>query len=57
VTSLKLDKFFIKLEQAAALEQLKGLTVKLRDALSVDHVVYHWFLRSFGHPITRKAAA
>jgi hypothetical protein len=57
VTPLKLDKFFIKLEQAAALEQLKGLTVELRDALSVDHVVYHWFLRSFGHPIKRKAAA
>lgn len=42
MTPLKLDKFFIKLEQAAALEQLQGLTVELRDARSVDHVVYHW---------------
>jgi len=30
------------LEKADALEQLQDLIVGLRDALKVDHVVYHW---------------
>ncbi len=42
MTQLKLDRFFTKLEQADALEQIQGLIVDLRDTLEIDHVVYHW---------------
>ena len=37
-----LDQFLQNLETANALDQIQGLTVGLRDAYKVDHVVYHW---------------
>lgn len=38
----RLNRFLQDLESADRLEQIQGLTTQLRDALEIDHVVYHW---------------
>jgi len=38
----KLDSFLRELDAAAALEEIQGLIVSLRDAFDIDHAVYHW---------------
>ena len=38
----KLNRFLQRLEATDQLDQLQELIVSLRQALSVDHVVYHW---------------
>lgn len=38
----KFDQFLRDLAKAEQLEEIQGLTVKLRDMLDVDHAVYHW---------------
>ncbi|MBU2359479.1 MAG: LuxR family transcriptional regulator [Alphaproteobacteria bacterium] len=38
----RLNRFLQDLESADRLEQIQGLTTQLRDALDIDHVVYHW---------------
>lgn len=42
MTALKLDPFLSKLQEADALESIQDLIVELRDALEIDHIVYHW---------------
>lgn len=39
---LKLDRILSKLEQVAVPDDLQELVVAVRDALRIDHVVYHW---------------
>lgn len=39
---MKLDDFLREVEQAAGLEQIQDLIVRLRDHYGVDHIVYHW---------------
>lgn len=39
---LDLECLLEELDATAAREELHSLTARLRDALSIDHVVYHW---------------
>ncbi|WP_439153949.1 helix-turn-helix transcriptional regulator [Yoonia sp.] len=38
----KIDQFLQALDRAGALDEIHALTVGLRDAFKVDHIVYHW---------------
>lgn len=42
MSKLELDNFLQRLEQAAALDEIQGLIVGLRDHYHIDHAVYHW---------------
>jgi DNA-binding CsgD family transcriptional regulator len=42
VTTSNLDQILEELDATSALEELDQVTANLRDALGVDHIVYHW---------------